>query len=142
MYPSASSCAWVCIFFSLGSVKSTNRSRRYPTPLALGSVQADVNIEAENDDEFVDTSLPTGKHRFRCEARRRSAADRAKPVIAGASSAVASPPLAASAADVATAITTAALLFAFELEIHCASEWAGAVAAQAAVQVCERCAPS
>lgn len=112
--------------FSLRPVSSAPTERVFfshrPRFLCPPPAQADVKIDAADENDPVSNSAPGGERRFRCEARHRS-------VAAGGSA--------------ATASTVAAppppsdpVLFAFELEVHCASEWAGAAAAQAAVQVC------
>eukprot|EP00752_Nemacystus_decipiens_P014801 g13176.t2 len=99
--------------------------------------QTDVKMEAADEDDIVGSSVPPGERRFRCEARRRGvAAGDAAARGSGASTAAAPPPSASIAA--ATTGTDGAPLFAFELEVHCAAEWAGPAAAQAAVQVWAR----
>lgn len=105
-------------------------------------MQADVRVEATDEGDFAGSSAPAGDRRFRCEARSRAVAGgggtAAKPG-AKAAAAVARPPAATpGAAPPAAAPADAAetaVLFAFELEVHCAAEWAGTAAANASVQV-------
>ncbi|CAM9122059.1 unnamed protein product [Ectocarpus sp. 12 AP-2014] len=89
--------------------------------------QADVKVRASNEDSSTST-VADGAHRFWCEARLRSAA-------AGGAAAAAP---AEEATTTTAAIAATPLLFAFELEVHCAAEWAGTAAARAAVQVWAR----
>eukprot|EP00903_Cladosiphon_okamuranus_P020233 g18570.t1 len=91
--------------------------------------QDDVKIvPADEEDDVVGNSVPTGERRFRCEAHRRSVA------VSGTATTASPVPT----SGTATTTSPTAPIFAFELEIHCASEWAGAAAAQAAVQVWAR----
>lgn len=99
-----------------------------PRFLCPPPAQADVKIDAADENDPVSNSAPGGERRFRCEARHRSVAAGGSAATASAASNVAAPPP-----------PSDPVLFAFELEVHCASEWAGAAAAQAAVQVCDAC---
>ncbi|CAM9387291.1 unnamed protein product, partial [Scytosiphon promiscuus] len=117
--------------------------------------QAEIKVESDEDQAYASDPIASGARRFRCEAhpcvlagKKSLTAPSAQAAAAAIRATTPTPTAVATGAaggtvTAATATgtdtsTSTAPLFTFELEVHCAAEWAGAAAAQAAVQVWAR----
>lgn len=110
-------------FYHVATPTSTNSDDKKPSARS-GTAASARGIDAATN--------PTAERRFRCEAHTPPTGDGNPPSPVPPSAATAAQQQATPSAPLATP------LFAFELEVHGAAEWAGAAAAQAAVQVWAR----